>query len=462
MSSTDDLTGKLRKVAAEMVESGELGRLAMELVNSGELAREVEGLDVEEGEDVPLGSTEATALVPDRYWQKRCEHVAKLEAEQSELDTQRRQIKAQRATLRKSYEGQKALLLAELLEPITSLKLAVEDRIRGIGAQIHEVDEKCERLRVELAKVDAASWWRRTVAAGALDAQRQTILLEQRALVSHRGVLELSGLPLQQELTGIEDQLAGLKAQRTPRDERSRLIKIRQSELKKEYELAKAESDAALTGLDAGLTLVDEKLEVFHHRSRSNNNEIYSAFLRGFSSTGGRIDWTDVGGRTDAMNIAAANGKKISKTLRQDCASLVQTKGSSGEVEESSQTPITELRDAFLRGFSSISEHVDWSDTPAHSRLLEDVAIYGQQVSRDLVTKCYSAATLRGYRLLKEYGEKIVMRWSTSLDDRVCAICEALDNKTEKHWIKKYPDGPPVHPGCRCGIGYEQAGAGSV
>ena len=131
MSSTDDLTGKLRKVAAEMVESGELGRLAMELVNSGELAREVEGLDVEEGEDVPLGSTEATALVPDRYWQKRCEHVAKLEAEQSELDTQRRQIKAQRATLRKSYEGQKALLLAELLEPITSIKLAVEDRTGG-------------------------------------------------------------------------------------------------------------------------------------------------------------------------------------------------------------------------------------------------------------------------------------------------------------------------------------------
>ncbi len=78
MSSADDLASKLRKVAAQMVESGELSRLAMEMANSGELAEEVEGLVAEEGEERPLGSTEGSVLVLDRYWQKRCEYVAKL------------------------------------------------------------------------------------------------------------------------------------------------------------------------------------------------------------------------------------------------------------------------------------------------------------------------------------------------------------------------------------------------
>jgi len=157
------------------------------------------------------------------------------------------------------------------------------------------------------------------------------------------------------------------------------------------------------------------------------------------------------------MDIAASNGKKVSKNLRQDCTSFCQSKGTSGEAQEGGAPPTSELRDAFLRGFSSISEHVDWSDTATHSHLLVDAGLYGKHLSRDLVTKCYAEATIRGYRLLKEYGREIVMRWITRVDDRVCAICEALDNKTEKHWIEKYPDGPPVHPGCRCQIGIESA-----
>ena len=440
-----------------MVESGELSRLAMELANSGELAEEAEELAAEESEERPLGSTEGSVLVLDRYWQKRCEYGAKLDAEQAEVDTQRSQIKTKRATLRKTYEEQKGLLLAELLEPVTSQKLVVEEQLRGIESQVRACDENGARLRGELAKVDAAAWWRRIVGASALDAQRKKILVEQQALGAHRGELEQSGLPLQQELTGIEVQLASLKAQRTPRDERSRVIKVRQAELKKDYELAKAETDADMTELDAKVTLFEVKLAGYDRRPRSD--KIYSAFLRGFGSTGGRIDWPDGGGSTAAMDIAAANGKKVSKNLRQDCTSFGHSKGSSGAAQESGAPPTSELRDGFLRGFSSISEHVDWSDTATHSRLLEDAALYGQYVSRDLVTKCYAEATIRGYRLLKEYGREIVMRWSTRVDDRVCAICEALDNKTEKHWIEKYPDGPPVHPGCRCGIGYEEAGA---
>ena len=189
MSSADDLASKLRKVAAQMVESGELSRLAMELANSGELAEEAEELAAEESEERPLGSTEGSVLVLDRYWQKRCEYGAKLDAEQAEVDTQRSQIKTKRATLRKTYEEQKGLLLAELLEPVTSQKLVVEEQLRGIESQVRACDENGARLRVELAKVDAAAWWRRIVGASALDAQRKKILVEQQALGAHRGEL---------------------------------------------------------------------------------------------------------------------------------------------------------------------------------------------------------------------------------------------------------------------------------
>ena len=112
-------------------------------------------------------------------------------------------MKAKRATLRKTYEEQKGLLLAELLEPVTSQKLVVEEQLRGIESQVRACDENGARLRGELAKVDAAAWWRRIVGASALDAQRKKILVEQQALGAHRGELEQVGLPLQQELTGI-------------------------------------------------------------------------------------------------------------------------------------------------------------------------------------------------------------------------------------------------------------------
>ena len=69
-----------------------------------------------------------------------------------------------------------------------------------------------------------------------------------------------------------------------------------------------------------------------------------------------------------------------------------------------------------------------------------------------------SAAAINGYTdILTQYGEKVVRRWSTEVNEKVCPICRPLDNKKEKVWLAQFPDGPPAHPWCGCSIGVEVA-----
>lgn len=61
---------------------------------------------------------------------------------------------------------------------------------------------------------------------------------------------------------------------------------------------------------------------------------------------------------------------------------------------------------------------------------------------------------------------KVVMRWSTSGDDRVCDTCQALEGQVvglEEHFSvsgTRYSDGdydlPPAHPNCACAVEYEE------
>ena len=69
-----------------------------------------------------------------------------------------------------------------------------------------------------------------------------------------------------------------------------------------------------------------------------------------------------------------------------------------------------------------------------------------------------SAAAINGYTdILTQYGEKVVRRWSTEVNEKVCPICRPLDNKKEKVWLEQFPYGPPAHPWCGCSIGVEVA-----
>lgn len=74
------------------------------------------------------------------------------------------------------------------------------------------------------------------------------------------------------------------------------------------------------------------------------------------------------------------------------------------------------------------------------------------------ITRAYAQANqLAGERLKQDFpGVKVIKRWFTNNDDRVCPICAPLNNKAVEISEKfeggdgKQYDNPPAHPGCRC------------
>jgi hypothetical protein len=51
---------------------------------------------------------------------------------------------------------------------------------------------------------------------------------------------------------------------------------------------------------------------------------------------------------------------------------------------------------------------------------------------------------------LSEIGIEITAVWVTANDDRVCPICGPMHLKPESQWVDEFPNGPPIHPRCRC------------
>jgi len=68
-------------------------------------------------------------------------------------------------------------------------------------------------------------------------------------------------------------------------------------------------------------------------------------------------------------------------------------------------------------------------------------------------TRAFSHATTEIQTLLNQTGIKMVRVWNTAGSDVCEEICEPLDGKTEDVWGEEYPEGPPAHPRCRCGVG---------
>ena len=58
---------------------------------------------------------------------------------------------------------------------------------------------------------------------------------------------------------------------------------------------------------------------------------------------------------------------------------------------------------------------------------------------------------------IKRDGIKLIARWYTEDDERVCPICEPLDGMRERIWRRRFPFGPPAHPRCRCWLEYDTA-----
>lgn len=66
------------------------------------------------------------------------------------------------------------------------------------------------------------------------------------------------------------------------------------------------------------------------------------------------------------------------------------------------------------------------------------------------ITALITAVQVIYYQLLQKQGQKLTLFWVTAQDERVCAICGALEGQPEEVWRRAAPLGPPVHPRCRC------------
>jgi len=66
-------------------------------------------------------------------------------------------------------------------------------------------------------------------------------------------------------------------------------------------------------------------------------------------------------------------------------------------------------------------------------------------------TRSYAAATNEIQRQVNQTGLQMRRIWQTQNDELVCDICGPLNQHPEEDWRAEYPDGPPAHPGCRCG-----------
>lgn len=122
------------------------------------------------------------------------------------------------------------------------------------------------------------------------------------------------------------------------------------------------------------------------------------------------------------------------------------------------------------------SDHPRMSADSIRQKALDAAAKYSEKLHRyraDMIAEtemayAYNHGADEGIRQAqRDYLiGKVIMRWSTSGDDRVCETCNALEGQVvglEEHFAlsgTRYSDGeydlPPAHPNCACAVEYEE------
>ncbi len=99
---------------------------------------------------------------------------------------------------------------------------------------------------------------------------------------------------------------------------------------------------------------------------------------------------------------------------------------------------------------------VSFSETPGMTigdlrRALEPAfgEVRAQRIAVTETTRAFAAGQRIVQRELERGGLRLERVWRTSMDELVCPICGALEDKRESQGWAGY-DGPPAHPNCRC------------
>jgi SPP1 gp7 family putative phage head morphogenesis protein len=117
---------------------------------------------------------------------------------------------------------------------------------------------------------------------------------------------------------------------------------------------------------------------------------------------------------------------------------------------------LTENQKARLRHIllEELSTTEDTNITEKIMQTLKTTRYEAERIARTELSRAYEWSR---YEYYKKYAEKnnvkVIVRWYTRKDGKCCAKCQALEGK---EWdIDKVPVKPPLHPNCRCSLGYK-------
>lgn len=71
-------------------------------------------------------------------------------------------------------------------------------------------------------------------------------------------------------------------------------------------------------------------------------------------------------------------------------------------------------------------------------------------------TIAHTAGEVAGINSAKQQHPTIMAYWQTSEDEKVCPICDPLNDKPEYLWAHRLPMGPPAHVNCRCFLDWRE------
>jgi hypothetical protein len=113
---------------------------------------------------------------------------------------------------------------------------------------------------------------------------------------------------------------------------------------------------------------------------------------------------------------------------------------------------LTETTRTIIQSVVSSAQETPGLTLDDMTRMLEPA--FGKRRSQTIAvteTTRASAAAVNGLQgHYRNYGLSYQRQWITANDDLVCPICGPLNRKYEEQWARRFPDGPPAHPNCRC------------
>ncbi|ACX72422.1 phage head morphogenesis protein, SPP1 gp7 family [Methanocaldococcus vulcanius M7] len=117
---------------------------------------------------------------------------------------------------------------------------------------------------------------------------------------------------------------------------------------------------------------------------------------------------------------------------------------------------LTENQKARLRHIL-LEELSTTEDTNITQKIMDTLKTTRHEAERIARTELSRAYEWSRYEYYKKYAEKnkvkVMVRWYTRKDGKVCPKCRVLEGK---EWeIDKVPVKPPLHPNCRCSLGYK-------